>query len=209
MKKILAIVLILIMCCTCCGCNNEPVQENFTRLNIEDLTASGTATVRLATENDSVPVGVGQDNPPTTETYIITFNGVYKDGGIAIDKSKISAGDYITFTYYYNRSCTPTFMNLTLCRIKGVVEKENEKYGKYTVRHFDAKGNFIGGSYKEDQMINTNLKGNYLTLEVYFETAPSEDLAFGCLWLNSGPADFYLTDLKLSKQSLMNEYTAN
>ena len=207
MKKILNVILVLILCFSFVGCGKTPKSDNFTRLNIEDLTASGTATVRVATETDSVPVGVGQDNPPDTEIYIITFNGIYSAGGINIDKSKIKAGDYVTFTYYYNRSCTPTFLNLMLCRIKGVVERENLSYGKYTVRHYDAKGKFIVGAYKDDEMINNNLKGNYLTLEVYFETAPNEDLKFGCAWLNGGPAEFYLTDVKLSRQSLMDSAT--
>ena len=204
MKKLITIVLALILCFSCFGCQNTSAQDNFTRLKFEDLTASGNAAIKIATDTDNVPVGVGQDNPPETETYIITFNGTYSAGSVTLDKSKIIAGDYLTFTYYYNRTCTPTFLNLMLLRIKGTVERESASFGKFTVRHYDSNGKFIAGVYKDDEMINNNLKNNYLTLEFYFETAPSEDLKFGCVWLNNGnPANFYITDIRVSRQSLM------
>lgn len=204
MKKLITIILALILCFSCFGCQKTPTKENFTRLNFEDLTATGTTAIKIATDTDSVPVGVGEDNPPATETYKITFNGTYSAGSVALDKSKITAGDYLTFTYYYNRTCTPTFLNLMLLRIKGTVERESAIYGKYTVRHYDTNGRFIAGVYKDDEMINNNLKNNWLTLEIYFETAPSEDLKFGCVWLNNGiSANFYITNLRVSRQSLM------
>lgn len=202
MKKTLTIILALIVCLSCFGCG-ATAKENFTRLKFENLTATGTTSIKIADQSDDVPVGVGEDAPPSTETYVVTFNGTYK-GNVDIDKSLITAGDYLTFTYFYNRTCTPTFLGIMLLRIKGTIERESASYGKYIVRHFDSSGRFIAGTYKEDEMINNNLKNNWLTLEIYFETAPSEDLSFGCVWLNNGTsANFFLTNVRISRQSLM------
>jgi len=186
---------------------NEPPAPQYTSLSITDMEATGDATVEVATDKSDVPIGVGLKKPPETEIYVVGFNSAGK-GYVNIDKSKIQANSYLTFTYFYNRACTPSIMGVYLLRVKGVVERESAHYGKFTLKHYDNNGKFIAGKYSDQGTIDNRHKGNWLTMEVYFESAPSNDIKFGCVWLSNGEnASFYLTDVKVSEQSLMQTET--
>ena len=207
MKKLLILFLTLItLFGTVFGCaeneNNSPVP--FDKVEVSSFTATGSAGVRLSNKYDDVPIGVGLDNPPSGEVFVITFNGTYNAGVVEIDKDLITKGTYLTFTYFYERKCTPTFLGIYLLRLQGEA-RGTYNGGKYVMKQFDAKGRRVEGTFNNSEgMINGNLKSNWLTVETYFETAPTENLRFGCVWINNGvSSDFYLTDVRLSKASLM------
>lgn len=202
MKKLLIFLICLLLCVFPLGCSSEP---NFTRLTIDDFEAVGDATVKVALDAEELPIGVGLKEPPKTESFIIGFNSV-GGGYVTIDKSKIKANSYLTFTYFYERSCTPSIMGVYLLRVKGEVEKESSTYGKFILKHYDADGKFIAGKYSEQGTIDNRHKGNWLTMEVYFESAPSNDVTFSCVWINNGiSASFYLTNVRISEQPLMQQ----
>jgi hypothetical protein len=205
MKRLLSFVLILLVLLVPIGCSNADEGVKYENLSLADMSASGNATIHEVTDTSILPKGVGQKQPPQTQSYVIGFNGV-GTGNISIDKTKIKANSYLTFTYFYERTCTPSFMGLYLLRIKGVVERENPSFGKYVIKHFNQDGDFIAGIYSDSGVINNNLRSNWLTLEVYFEEQPSTDPKFGCVWISNGVnASFYITDVRISEQSLMQQ----
>ena len=207
MKKFLILFLTLItLLGTVFGCAEKDVKApvSFDRVELNSFIATGNATVRLSDKYDNLPIGVGLDNPPDGEVVVITFNGTYGAGGVEIDKNLIEKGTYLTFTYFYERTCTPTFLGILLLRLQGEA-RGTYNGGKYVMEQFDAKGRKVAGTFNNsDGMINGNLKNNWLTVQAYFETPPTENLKFGCVWLNNGvSANFYLTDIRISKASLM------
>ncbi|MBR1968645.1 MAG: hypothetical protein IKA11_04555 [Clostridia bacterium] len=208
MKKLLIffVCFVFLTCFFGCdkGAEEGPPAPQFTQLQASDFSTSGNAEIVSVTDNSVLPIGVGLREPPKTESYIITFNGA-GSGKVKLNKSKIKANEYLTFTYYYERTCTPSFLGIYLLRIKGVVERDGTAFGDYVMRHYDADGDFIAGIYSDSGTLNSNLKGNWLTLEIYFESAPAKDLEFGCVWIGNGSsANFYLTDVRVSEKSLMN-----
>ena len=213
LKNVLSVLLaLLLISCIFTGCNQKESETEIKTemVKLSSFSAVGSATIKQAESSDYLPVGVGEDFAPDCDkSFIIRFTSQSSADRIEIDKNIIKAGTYLTFDYYYERSCTPTFLGIYLLRLKGVADKNNfSSIAKYNcqVRQFGPDGEFVNGTFDNTSgTINGNLKGNYLTVEVYFSDAPTENLRFACAWLNNGQyANFYITNLRLSEQSLMN-----